>query len=60
MPFSTNIAKHKLYDLVDKASKSTNELFREMGKREAESRAGDVHELATALEDAVRQWRAQR
>ncbi len=55
-----NIAKHKLYDLVDKASKSTSELFREMGKREAESFSGDVHELATALEDAVRQWRALR
>lgn len=52
-----NIAKNKIYTLVEEYLQTSPNLFRHLAKIEAENGTGDVFELLTQLEDSVRSWR---
>ncbi|HBT76499.1 MAG TPA: hypothetical protein DEB39_06145 [Planctomycetaceae bacterium] len=55
---STAVVKNKLYALVEESSKTAPELFRYVGRMEAGTNQGDVHNLTAELADLVRNWRS--
>ena len=56
----TAIAKNKLFTLVEENSRTLPDLFRHLGKAEAESKAGLVDPVVSELENMVRDWRISR
>ena len=55
----TNIAKNRLTSLVEEFARTVPELFRLIGRREAERNSGDVFTFMNEIEDSIRDWRSR-
>jgi hypothetical protein len=52
------IAKNKFDTLANEFSRTIAEIFREIGRIEANRNSGDIAELVTNLQDAISRWRS--